>query len=66
VVWAKLEDLVEKSAYEEAIQLAIDLRDLAARDGASEAFGSRFQAMKKRQLRRRAFFERWRRESSPQ
>ena len=64
-VWAKLEGLVEKSAYEEAIQLAIDLRDLALRDGASDVFGTRFQAMKKRQLRRRAFFERWRRESRP-
>jgi hypothetical protein len=62
-VWAKLEGLVKKSAYEEAIQLAIDLRDLAVRDGASDAFSSRFKAMKKRQLRRRAFFERWRRES---
>jgi len=62
-VWSKLEGLVEKSAYEEAIQLAVDLRDLAVRDGASDVFSSRFKAMKKRQLRRRAFFERWRRES---
>ena len=62
-VWAKLEGLVEKSAYEEAIQLTIDLRDLAVRDGASDVFSCRFKAMKKRQLRRRAFFERWRRES---
>jgi hypothetical protein len=65
-VWAKLEGLVEKSAYEEAIQLAVDLRDLAVRDSASDVFRTRFQAMKKRQLRRRAFFERWRRESMPE
>jgi hypothetical protein len=63
-VWAKLEGLVEKRAYEEAIQLAVDLRDLAVRDGAADVFSSRFNEMKKRQLRRRAFFDRWRRESA--
>jgi hypothetical protein len=63
VVWTTLEGLVEKSAYEAAIQLAIDLRDLAVRDGASDVFSTRFKAMKKRQVLRRPFFERWRQQS---
>jgi hypothetical protein len=59
--WRELEALVEKSAYEDAIKLAVDLRDLASRDDASAAFAARFEAMRRRQLRRRAFFDRWRR-----
>ncbi|CAN5689053.1 hypothetical protein BH11MYX4_BH11MYX4_45620 [soil metagenome] len=64
-VWTKLEALVATSAYEEAVKLAIDLRDLGKRDGGSGSFDVRFQAMRKRQVRRRAFFDRWRRESEP-
>ncbi len=63
--WKELEALVEKSAYEQAIQLAIDLRDLAKRDGASIPFAAPFEAMRKRQLRRRGFFDRWKRENEP-
>jgi len=63
--WAKLEALVAGSAYEEAVKLASDLRDLAKRDGASASFGRRFEAMRKRQLRRRGFFDRWKRENEP-
>ena len=63
--WAKLEALVAKSAYEEAVKLAIDLRDLGTRDGASGSFNVRFEAMRKRQLRRRGFFDRWKRENEP-
>ncbi len=63
--WAKLEALVAKSAYEEAVKLAIDLRDLGKRDGASASFSRRFEAMRKRQLRRRGFFDRWKRENEP-
>jgi hypothetical protein len=64
--WAKLEVLVAKSAYEEAIKLAIDLRDLGKRAGASASFSARFEAMRKRQLRRRGFFDRWKYENEPQ
>jgi hypothetical protein len=63
--WSELEALVEKSAYEEAIKLALDLRDLAKRDGASVPFAALFEAMRKRQLRRRGFFDRWKRENEP-
>jgi hypothetical protein len=64
--WVELEALVEKSAYEAAIRLAIDLRDLAKRDGPSASFAAPFEAMRKRQLRRRGFFDRWKRENRTQ
>jgi hypothetical protein len=63
--WAKLEALVAKSAYQEAVELAIDLRDLGKRDGASGSFDVRFAAMRKRLIRRRAFFDRWNRANEP-
>lgn len=58
--WARLEKLVESSRYDEADTLAVDLRDLARRDGTSD-FEDRFEALRKRQTRRRGFFYRWRR-----
>jgi hypothetical protein len=61
--WTELEALVEKSGYDDAIKLAVNLRDLASRDGASVAFAARFEAMRKRQVRRRGFFDRWKREN---
>ena len=63
--WAKLEALVAKSAYQEAVGLAIDLRDLGKRDNASGSFDVRFAAMRKRLIRCRAFFDRWKRENEP-
>lgn len=63
--WTELEVLVGKSAYDEAVKLARDLSDLGKRDGASGSFHVRFEAMRKRQLRRRGFFERWKRENEP-
>jgi len=63
--WKELEALVEKSAYDDAMTLAIDLRDLAKRDGTSVQFAARFEATRKRQLRRRGFFDRWKRENAP-
>jgi len=42
-------------------KLAVDLRDLATRDGTAAGFDKRFEAMRKRQLRRRGFFDRWKR-----
>jgi hypothetical protein len=56
--WAKLELLIEARGYDEAVTLAIDLRDLATRDGTSTSFANGFKEMRKRQLGRRAFFER--------
>ena len=59
--WAKLEKLVDASAYDEAMTLAVDLRDAAARDGDAKIFTMRFETMRKRLLRRRGFFDRWKR-----
>jgi hypothetical protein len=59
--WAKLEKLVEASDYDVAVKLAIDLRDLAIRDATAAGFAQRFEVLRKRQLRRRGFFDRWKR-----
>lgn len=59
--WSKLTKLVENSQYDEAVSLAIDLRDLAAREGEQATFAARFAALRKSQMRRRGFFERWKR-----
>ena len=64
--WTKLEGLVEKSAYDDALGLAIDLRDVATRDGSTAAFAARFEAMRKSRLRRRGFFDRWKRANDPE
>lgn len=58
--WAKLEELVSASRYDEAVTLAVELRDLATRDGTEAAFAKRFKALRKRQPRR-GFFDRWKR-----
>jgi hypothetical protein len=58
--WGKLEEMVARSDYDEAVALAVDLRDLSVREGTSAQFAERFEAMRKRQLRRRGFFDRWR------
>jgi hypothetical protein len=44
-----------------AVKLAIDLRDLATRDATAARYTQRFDALRKRQLRRRGFFDRWKR-----
>ena len=59
--WAKLEKLVEASRYDEAVALAVDLRDLATRDGKAARFAGRLEAMRQRQRPRRGFFDRWKR-----
>ncbi len=59
--WANLEEVVAGSDYDGAVRLAMDLRDLAAREGESPAFAARFAAMRERQSRRRGFFQRWNR-----
>jgi hypothetical protein len=62
--WTMLEKLIATSEYDQAVKLALDLRDLATRDGKAAAFATRFEAMRKRQARRRGFFSRWEREGS--
>jgi hypothetical protein len=59
--WERLEELVASSAYEDPLNLAVDLRDLAARDAKSSDFAKRFEALRKRQLRRKGLFDRWKR-----
>lgn len=57
--WVKLEKLVAASAYDEAVTLAVELKELATRGNKLQDFATRFEAMRKRQLRRRGFFDRW-------
>jgi hypothetical protein len=64
VAWATLERLVAASNYDEAARLAVDLRDLATRGGDPLDFAARFESMRKRQLRRRGFFDRWKRSAT--
>lgn len=59
--WARLEKLVDASSYDDAMTLAVDLRDVAARDNDAKIFAVRFETMRKRLLRRRGFFDRWKR-----
>jgi hypothetical protein len=59
--WSKLEKLVAASDYDVAVKLAIDLRDLSTREATAPAFARRFEALRRRQLRRRGFFDRWKR-----
>jgi hypothetical protein len=59
--WNELEELVARSSYDAAITVASELRELAVRDGETTAFGERFDGLRKRQQRRRGFFDRWNR-----
>lgn len=59
--WSQLERLVDGGDYDVALKLAIDLRDLTTRDATAAAFARRFEALRKRHLRRRGFFDRWKR-----
>jgi hypothetical protein len=63
--WAQVEALIDAKDYDAAMKLAIDLRELAVRDEAVASFAARFEALRKRQLGRRGFFDRWKRESQP-
>ncbi len=57
--------MIDRKEYDAAMKLAIDLRDLAKRNGAGAPFAKSFEEMRKRQLRRRGFFDRWKRENEP-
>jgi hypothetical protein len=61
--WARLEKLVAASVYDDAVKLAVDLRDLATREDELRDFATRFDGMRERQSRRRGFFDRWKRET---
>jgi hypothetical protein len=63
--WRELEAMIDKKEYDAAMKLAVDLRDLAKREGSAAPFAKPFEEMRKRQLRRRGFFDRWKRESEP-
>ena len=62
--WSRLEELITSSAYDDAVKLAVELRDLAARQGEEESFRARFAEVRKRQSRRRGFYDRWARVST--
>ncbi|MFP2963651.1 hypothetical protein ACLEPN_39445 [Myxococcus sp. 1LA] len=57
--WIRLERLVAAREYDKAVGLAEELWALASRDGAPSLFNTRFEALRKRQARRRGFFDRW-------
>ena len=59
-LWQSIEALIASSQpkkYEEAVRLATDLRDLAERQGASEAFQSRLAQLRERHRRKRALLK---------
>lgn len=65
--WRELEQLVEARAYDQAVRLAMDLRDAAAAQaGKPEEFNRRIAEVKQRHARRRGFLDRLRRaETAP-
>jgi len=65
LTWRELEAMIDKKDYDAAMKLAVDLRNLAKRNGADGTFAKPFAEMRQRQLRRRGFFDRWKREEEP-
>ena len=63
--WAELETMIEQSRYDEAVKLAVDLRDLAKRQQHQGEFLCKLEALRKRQSRRRGFLDRWKRANEP-
>jgi hypothetical protein len=64
--WRELEQLVEARAYDQAVRLAMDLRDAAGQAGKPEEFDRRIAEVKQRHARRRGFLDRLRRaETAP-
>ena len=64
--WRELEQLVEVKAYDQAVRLAMDLREAAAHAGKPDEFDRRIAEVKQRYGRRRAFLDRLRRaETAP-
>jgi len=55
--WNDLGKLIDARSYEKAVDLAVALRDLAARGNAQDEFTKRFASVKKTHASRRGFFE---------
>lgn len=54
--WNDLGTLVGSGAYDQAVELAVDLREIAQREGKQAEFDGCFAATKKNHARRRGFF----------
>ena len=61
--WTELGKLIEARSYDKAVELAVDLRDLAERDGARVEFDERFASLKKAHARRHGFFDAFKRQA---
>jgi hypothetical protein len=59
--WRELDQLVEARSYDEAVRLAMDLREVAVRANGAEEFDRRLAEVRQRYARRRAFLDRLRR-----
>jgi hypothetical protein len=55
--WSDLEKLIEARSNDKAVDLALELRELAERDGKRVEFDARFAFLKKTHARRRGFFD---------
>jgi hypothetical protein len=56
--WQELEQLVETRAYDQAVRLVLDLRQIAVRAGELAAFDGRIAGLRQRYARRRGFLDR--------
>jgi hypothetical protein len=56
--WARLDRLVGEKAYDDAVCLTVDLRDVARAAGEDDAFAARLGALKKRHALRRGYLSR--------
>jgi hypothetical protein len=53
--WRELDELVDKKQYATAVQLTVDLRDIAIASGTLEAFEARAEAIRKKHARRAGY-----------
>lgn len=63
-LWRRVDELVDSkkpTAYDEAVTLLTDLRDLSARDGGEAAFAVRLRALREQHARKPSFLQRLRR-----
>ncbi len=62
-LWNQIETLIatkQPKNYDRAVELLVDLRDLAAREGKTEDFGARLDALRASQVRKPSLIERLR------
>jgi hypothetical protein len=64
--WRELEQFVEARSYDEAVRLAVDLRDATAHASKPEEYDRRMADIKQRYGRRRGFLDRLRRAETAQ